>query len=314
MKALIQQIGMLLKGDEVIQLCAHFSKQIFIMNFQQYLLNQGLKYSTCKQYNYIVNTLIDYFGSNLSKVGYIEILDWLGSFFKKRRPNGGIAPRQAAVKKYFEFLINEGLIRQNPCKYLSVKYYKKPFIQGNHFTPIELNLLLQRKERYPSLAIRNFCILSLLIYQGLTPKEIINLRIKDFNLEEGLVIISNNGKARNLPLKLEQIHKLNDFLLEEKAFDSKDIDNFFFRRTSIDKGINQIQKLVSRMSFYFPERKLSPTSIRQSVIYNWLNHFNIPIEDAQLLAGHKNTESTRRYRNNGFDALKTRVNDCFVWE
>lgn len=45
----------------------------------------------------------------------------------------------------------------------------------------------------------------------------------------------------------------------------------------------------------FPDRSLSPKTIRDSVIALWLNDLKIPLEQVQLMAGHRWISSTERY-------------------
>ncbi|MBL4651589.1 MAG: hypothetical protein JKY53_01825 [Flavobacteriales bacterium] len=48
-----------------------------------------------------------------------------------------------------------------------------------------------------------------------------------------------------------------------------------------------IHAMVEQLKPMFPDRKLSPATIRQSVIANWLNVDKLPVEDVQQMAGHK---------------------------
>lgn len=57
-----------------------------------------------------------------------------------------------------------------------------------------------------------------------------------------------------------------------------------------------MQYLVETFRYLFPDRKLNIQTIRQSVIANWLNTYQIPVEDVQLLAGHKRPSATLKYQ------------------
>ena len=92
------------------------------------------------------------------------------------------------------------------------------------FTEAELESLLNRKERYEHLRIRSQVIISLLIYQALKAKEIVNLKTTDIDLEQGKIYIRKTTKAnaRKLELKPKQImsfyiylHKIRPLLLNQ---------------------------------------------------------------------------------------------------
>jgi integrase/recombinase XerD len=59
---------------------------------------------------------------------------------------------------------------------------------------------------------------------------------------------------------------------------------------------DDVQYLVETFKYLFPDRKLNLQTIRQSVISNWLNTYQIPLEDVQLLAGHKRPSATLKYQ------------------
>ncbi|MEO6882419.1 MAG: hypothetical protein ABI199_00190 [Bacteroidia bacterium] len=61
----------------------------------------------------------------------------------------------------------------------------------------------------------------------------------------------------------------------------------------------------------FPDRNLNTKTIRQSVIANWLNEKKIPLEQVQLLAGHRWTSSTERYKQNNLNEQRTLINKWF---
>jgi len=58
----------------------------------------------------------------------------------------------------------------------------------------------------------------------------------------------------------------------------------------------------------FPDRNLNPVTIRQSVISNWLNERKFPLEDVQLMAGHKWMSATERYKQINLDEQRELIN------
>lgn len=58
-------------------------------------------------------------------------------------------------------------------------------------------------------------------------------------------------------------------------------------------------------------RKLSPQTIRMSVICNWLNERKIPLERTQELAGHKWPGTTEKYFKVDANAERELINKFF---
>lgn len=59
--------------------------------------------------------------------------------------------------------------------------------------------------------------------------------------------------------------------------------------------VDSIHPMIDPLRALFPDRKLNPQTIRMSMICNWLNEKNIPLERAQELAGHKWPGTTKKY-------------------
>lgn len=60
--------------------------------------------------------------------------------------------------------------------------------------------------------------------------------------------------------------------------------------------VDDVNYIVSTYKPLFPDRNLNATTIRKSVISYWLNEKQIPIEQVQLMAGHKWISTTERYK------------------
>ena len=62
---------------------------------------------------------------------------------------------------------------------------------------------------------------------------------------------------------------------------------------------------------FFPDRNLSPATIRQLMIANWLNEKKIPLEQAQLMAGQKWISTTVKYRQVNMEEQREMMNRWF---
>jgi integrase/recombinase XerD len=58
---------------------------------------------------------------------------------------------------------------------------------------------------------------------------------------------------------------------------------------------DSIHYLISTLSGMIPDKRITPQIIRQSVITWWINDLKIPLEQAQLMSGHRWISSTQKY-------------------
>ncbi len=222
------------------------------------------------------------------------------------------------IRKFYQFLISEQLVKENPVAHIKVQGIKRKVyhdilnveelqklyseypvtIEVNKAMPPQQNNILSRK--------RNKVILSLLIYQGLRVEEVAALNLQDLQLREGKITIHSQRRtaARTMKLESHQVYELMDYIHEirkpflavhgvnEKLFlQWKKGENFY--------GITQmmlthLRKINSRIKNF--------DQIRASVITQWLKQYDL--RKVQYLAGHKYVSSTEEYKANVIDELQ----------
>ena len=181
------------------------------------------------------------------------------------------------------------------------------------FTMQELELLLNREERYKYLEHRNKLIISLLIYQGITSEEITRLNIADVSLEHSTVYIRGTKllHGRTLPLVASQHSFVTRYLDESRPFllsSERQTRRLFLTKQGKEETVDGIHAMIQPLKPLFANRKLCPATIRKSVISHWMNVRNIPIEDEQQMSGHKWPSSTERYKRVDMEEQRSLIN------
>lgn len=241
---------------------------------------------------------------------YSEIMDYIGRLRKRYKNPQTLKTILHGIKKYYSWLVATGMRLDHPCRFLNLKDKKGKKIQlQDLFTVAELELLLNRKERYTGLKVRNQVILSLLIYQGITTGELVRLELKDLNTETGELYIRSSSKlnSRTLKLKPQQIlpiyryiHEIRPKLLRVAT------QNLIINKLGKAETGDQISYLVSTFKHLFPDRNLNPQTIRQSVLTNLLKAGN-DLRVVQVFAGHKYPSATEQYKQSNVEQLKKQI-------
>ena len=220
-----------------------------------------------------------------------------------------------AIKKYYYWLNHTGQRKTHPCRNLKLREKTNRDIQiQDLFKPSELELLLERKERYSELKTKNQVVISLLIYQGLTRNDIVNLTLSDIDLNEGTIYIKAGTKtnSRTLKLKPKQVMLFHKYITESR----KELEKRHAVRGESDKLIltklgtaetgEGVSYLLETAKHLFPNRNLNTKTIRQSVIANLLKSGH-DLRLVQTFAGHKYPSATERYRQTGIEELKAGI-------
>jgi site-specific recombinase XerD len=279
------------------------------MNLETYL-NSHLQKSTAKSYSYHINKF-RLFNRNTEQYNYKKLMEYLEELRKTYPPNT-LKNILFALKKYYAFLIETGVRKDNPAQSIKFRDAKEAPIQHQDlFTDKELQQLLEpRKERYPFLTLRNRIIISLLIHQAPTSGELVQLELNDIDLEKTAIRIKPTSLTNNriLPLKAEQILLLYKYInTDRKALKThrNDKNALLLGKLGTPIQIEDISYLISTYQKQYT-KKLTSITIRQSVITNLLSKGN-DLRMVQTFAGHKHLDTTEKYKQTGIKALQNAI-------
>ncbi|MFB3386592.1 tyrosine-type recombinase/integrase [Flavobacterium sp. LAR06] len=253
---------------------------------------------TSESYLYTINHFLNT-NPKAKRYQYKDIVNYMEKVSKKQSNVQYRIRILSALKKYYDYLVMLGYRSDHPCKRLNIKIKGNQTIQVQElFNSMELQLLMERENRYKHLDVRNNVLISLLIYQGLASDEIVRLTVKDIDLDNGTIYIkgSANLNKRKLELVPKQMILFSNYINETRPAIKRSItDKFILTKLGKPITVDSIHAMTEPLRVLFPDRKLNPQTIRMSVICNWLNEKNIPLERVQELAGHKWPGTTEKY-------------------
>jgi site-specific recombinase XerD len=257
-----------------------------------------LSESTAESYLYTINHFLKT-NPKAKRYQYKDVVNYMEKVNKKQSNTQYRVRILSALKKYYDYLVMYGYRNDHPCRKLNIKIKGNQTIQVQDlFNSIELQLLMERENRYKHLDVRNNVLISLLIYQGLASDEIVRLTLKDIDLDNGTIYIkgSANLNKRTMELVPKQMILFHNYINETypELLKGK-TDKFILTKLGRPITVDSIHAMIEPLRNLFPDRKLNPQTIRMSVICNWLNEKNIPLERAQELAGHKWPGTTEKY-------------------
>lgn len=246
-------------------------------------------------------------GDKAEQSKYQDILEYISSLRERKLHPKSLKNHLHSIKIYFRYLVEMNMREDHPCEHLQLKdQINKSIIVESLYTKEELEILYQESIKQNTKENTNSqdkIIIGLLIYQALTITELIELKIKDVNLEEGSIRIQGNenklkngNKSRTLYLQSKQILLIHEHIKDKKA----------------EENLIQIQdkklygSYVNRLLKRITNKHYSPQKIRQSVIANLLKE-NKDIRIVQEFAGHRKTGSTEAYKRTGWEELKTSI-------
>ena len=267
----------------------------FYNELEDYLF-QNLTSQTAKSYLHLIKRFLRQFPN----ADYFSITEIEGYFLDLKTKGNKVTYRRvilAALKVYYDFLIHKELINYHPCKAFYIAEKRPSGLNFNGLLSMEeMELLFTLKEnRYKNLLNRDKVIIGLLVYQGITSGELINLRVDD--VKDGAVYIrgDKNRLSRTIELKSSQMEPMLNYISEDRPNLLKmKTDKLILSLRGVPVSVDSIHAFINGMSGAF-QNEVSPANIRKSVISYWINDRGFKLEDVQIMAGHKFPSSTQKY-------------------
>ena len=275
----------------------------YILKYFDYLeYERKLSENTLKSYHNDLKKFNNYFNGDVLNLEYNDIQKYIVSLSNEDART--IAHYITVINSFYDFLIDENIIKENPCtNIVSPKVAKKLPV---YLTEEEVNRLLDVQLITPY-DYRNKAMLELLYATGLRISELVNLKLTDLDAHNCFVRVFGKGKKErivpitDLALKYLVIYvtEYRNIILKNKVSDYLFISNSL---TNISRqGFFKIIKKECKRAGI--EKNVSPHVLRHSFATHLLKH-GADLRIIQELLGHEDISTTQIYAHLVNEKLK----------
>jgi len=219
-----------------------------------------------------------------------------------------IARRISSLRTFYDFLISIHEIDMNV--FVNIEIPKVPKKLPKLIQDDEIELLFKSIDRFKPLGFRNHLLLDLLFSCGLRASELIDMTIKDIQLErEQILIHGKGGKDRFVPLHDHLIEDIKHYLTYIRPILlSKGPENFeanvFINYKGTQLTVRGLQLILKQIIIKSGETyKIHPHMLRHAFATTLLNH-GADLRVVQELLGHAHLKSTQIYTHVSSEILK----------
>lgn len=226
-------------------------------------------------------------------------VDMLPEFVRRQdelaRSSSTILRRYSLLRNYFSFLNEEDILHEEIPDVDKPKSSKRlPFVMSNE----EVDELLEAPDISKDNGMRDRAMLELMYATGLRVSELLSLRFRNVNMQNGLITVYGKGnKQRSVPVSSFALEFLRKYMdgPRKRIKGSKDTDIIFLNRDG---------KALSRTYFFmqvkrYAEEKgidssVSPHTLRHCFATHLLEN-GASLRAVQEMLGHSNIATTQIY-------------------
>ena len=226
-------------------------------------------------------------------------VDMLPEFVRRQdelaRSSSTILRRYSLLRNYFSFLNEENILHEEIPDVDKPKSSKRlPFVMSNE----EVDELLEAPAISKDNGMRDRDMLELMYATGLRVSELLSLRFRNLNMQNGLITVYGKGnKQRSVPVSSFALEFLRKYIdgPRKRVKGSKDTDIIFLNRDG---------KALSRTYFFmqvkrYAEEKgidssVSPHTLRHCFATHLLEN-GASLRAVQEMLGHSNIATTQIY-------------------
>jgi len=233
-----------------------------------------------------------------------DILDYLGANLQS--PPRTVARRLSCLRRFYRHQVREGVLIQDPSARVESPRLGRSLPDA--LTEAEVEALLAAPDTATSLGQRDRTMLEVLYATGLRVSELINLRMDEINLHQGVVRVMGKGsKERLVPMGEEAQLALEEFLRQgrpEILKHKRVCDAVFPTRRGQAMSRQAFWQLVKRYALRSGlKRSPSPHSLRHAFATHLINH-GADLRVVQMLLGHQDISTTQIYTHVARERLK----------
>lgn len=242
-----------------------------------------------------------------SQITHHLIRNWMVEMMNNELTARSVNRKIATLRKYFKFLLQEGIITGNPASKINTP--KAPKNLPVVVEDAKLSQMLDDKEIFGDdfTGVRDKLVIETLFGTGIRLAELLGLKEADINIYEGTIkVLGKRNKERIIPINSELKRLMIDYLELKK---NQNFDNNSLTLLVTNKGAEAYPKMIhlivqKYLSYISTQDKKSPHVLRHTFATTLLNR-GADLNAIKELLGHANLSATQIYTHNSVERLKS---------
>lgn len=289
------------------QLLPSQDQQLLDAFFDHLWLIDGLSHNTLASYRLDLTGFSMWLQTencHLLHVTQAEIQQYLSIKFPQSKPRS-ISRLIASLRRFYRYLLLQESISEDPT--IQIQSPKLPRHLPNSLNEDEVVQLLDAPNTSDDTGLRDKAMLELLYACGLRVTELVNIKVVEVSLNDGVIRITGKGsKTRLVPMGEEAIAWIDQYLQSARA-------NILKNKLTDALFVTNRGEAMTRQAFWYVikryaaiagiQKAISPHVLRHAFATHLLNH-GADLRVVQMLLGHSDISTTQIYTHVARERLK----------
>lgn len=271
-------------------------------------LEDGLSKNTLDSYRLDLAQFADWLeksdAKNLTQAEQANIQQYLAVKFPQSKPRS-ISRLVASLRRFYRYALREHKLEIDPT--LQIESPKLPRSLPKSLSEEEVEALLGAPDLSQALGLRDRAMLEILYASGLRVSELVDLKVTEVSLNEGVIRVTGKGsKTRLVPMGEEAVEWIARYLKESRPdiLQKRLSDSLFVTARATAMTRQAFWYLIKRYALLAGIHKpMSPHVLRHAFATHLLNH-GADLRVVQMLLGHADISTTQIYTHVARERLK----------
>jgi integrase/recombinase XerC len=236
----------------------------------------------------------------VDEIDRLTIREWMSELHADHK-KASVARKLASLRTFFQFLVREGKLENNPAKQVATPKIERKF--PNHLSMEDAVRFIETPNVETDLGRRDRAILEFLYATGIRVAELVGINIQDVDFRSKLVRVTGKRKKQRIvpfgepaaQAVMSYIQETREHLLLNAPITERDPNALFLNY----QGTRITTRSVGRMIDKYIKRcadihSISPHSLRHTFATHLLDS-GADLRDIQELLGHARLSTTQIY-------------------
>ena len=245
---------------------------------------------------------------DLADIDHITIREWLATLHTAQKKKSSIARKLAALRTFFQFLVREGLVEQNPARLVATPRQEKKL--PKHLSIEDAIKFIETPDTNTELGKRDRAMLELMYATGVRVAELTRMNIGHIDFRNRLIrVTGKRRKERIVPFGEPALDALRAYLdirdgfLNNAPISEREPEALFLNYQGTRITTRSVGRMVDKyIRLCAGKYDISPHALRHSFATHLLDS-GADLRDIQELLGHARLSSTQIYTHVSMEKL-----------